>query len=171
MRAKTGWRRWMRHVLAVLAVLVLMLASVAIYLFWPTSGTLAGQAVRNDIPGLKRSLLLGADINGHSMWGWRGDNQGTTPLTAAVSSADADTVGFLLSRGADPNQRNGFGSPPICKAAIRGELEICRVLVESGADPALPDWDGGPRKTAREYAVDLGHAEVGEYLRGQVGEK
>lgn len=130
---------------------------------------MVSQAVRNDIPGLKRSLLLGADINRHSMWGWKRENPGDTPLTAAVSGSNVDTIRFLLSRGADPNQRDGFGLPPICTAAIRGELEICRMLIESGADPTLPDWDGGPLKTALDYASDCGHAEVGDYLRVQAG--
>ena len=158
----------MRCILAVLASFVALLASGLIYLFWPTSGMLASQAARNDIPGLKRSLLLGADINGPSMWGWKGNNEGITPLTAAVSYANAGTVRFLLSRGADPNRRDGFGSPPIWGAAVRGELEIYRVLVESGADPALLNWDGGARKPAWESALDLGHGEVGEYLRGHL---
>lgn len=56
-----------KAILAVIAVGVLITASLITWLAWPTPTTLVGHAAHNDIPGLKRALFLGADVNGYPL--------------------------------------------------------------------------------------------------------
>ena len=162
-------RRWTKFAALASAILASTTACLVACLIWPTSGTLVGQAARSDIPGLKRSLFFGADINGYSRWGWHRDNRGDTPLTSAAQHGNLDTVNFLLSRHADPNQRDGSGMPPICWAAIHGRLDVSKALVEGGAKPGLPDVDsyGKPEKSAFDYARTEGRNDLADYLRSE----
>ena len=162
-------RRWIKLIALALVALILSIAGLVAWLSWPTSGTLVGQASRSDIQGLKRSLFLGADINGYSMWGWHGDIKGETPLTSAIQHGSLDTVEFLLSRGADPNQRGGSGMPPICRAAIHDRLDVTKALIEGGAEPGLPNVDSParPGKRAIDYARSEGHNDLADYLKQQ----
>lgn len=158
--------RWIKRAILTFAALILSVTIVLAWILWPSSGSLVGQAARNDISGLKRSLFLGADINGYSMWGWRRENKGATPLSAAVQYGGLETVEFLLSRGADPNQRDGGGMPPICWAAIHDRLDVSTALVKAGAIANLPklDHQGNPKKTAIDYARDEGYDQLASYL-------
>jgi hypothetical protein len=147
--------------------LVAFCVAFVVWLLWPDSGSLVGAATHSDIPAIKRSLLLGADINGYSMWGWHRENKGNTPLDAAVTYGSLDTVKLLLDRGADPNQRDGVGTPPICTAAMLGRLDVSKALIEAGAKVGLPEIDyyGKPKKTAIEYAQDAGYIDLEKFLR------
>ncbi|MBI3862938.1 MAG: ankyrin repeat domain-containing protein [Planctomycetia bacterium] len=55
---------------------------------------------------------------------------------------------------------------PLHAAARGGNLEVVRMLLDAGADPALRDADG---KTALEVATEAGHVWVVEMLRGAEG--
>lgn len=143
--------------------------AILVWFIWPDSGTLVQDAARSDINGVKRSLGLGADINGYSRWGWHRENKGDTPLTAAVQFGNLETVKFLISRGADPDQRDGSGMPPICWAAIHGRIDVSKELVDAGARVTLPDvdFDGRPEKSALDYAEAEGHIELVAYLKSK----
>lgn len=56
---------------------------------------------------------------------------------------------------------NLAGQTPIYYAARRGHLELCRLLIEKGADVSHTDSTG---KTALEYARKAKYAEVAELL-------
>lgn len=155
--------RWIRRTLLALCTLLALVLAVVIYLSWPNSGTLVGQASKDDIQGLKRSLFLGADINGFQKWGWNREIDGKTPLSSAAWYSKPETVIFLLERGADPNQRDGFGTPPIVRAAIKGRKTICEILIKHGTDPQLPDV-GIPERTASDWARLAKHFELADYL-------
>ncbi len=76
-------------------------------------------------------LNVGVDVNGR-------DKSGSTPLTNAVGMNKAAIAELLLSRGADPNLKDGFGDPPLVIAAKTWKnLATIKLLLEKGADPNL----------------------------------
>jgi ankyrin repeat protein len=86
-----------------------------------------------------------------------------------VQYGSLGTVDFLLTRGADPNQRDGSGMPPICWAAIHNRLDAAKTLVEQGAEVELPDIDhyGNPKKKSIDYALSEGYDELADYLQSR----
>jgi ankyrin repeat protein len=72
-------------------------------------------------------------------------------------------VAWLLRFGADPNRCTKAGrATPLHRAAYMGHAEVCRLLLEAGADPSVKDVDG---VTAREKAMKQGHTHVAELFR------
>ncbi len=57
-----------------------------------------------------------------------------TPLRLAILRGNADIVEFLLSRGANPNERCVTGMGPLHEAAIKGNADSVVVLAKYGAD-------------------------------------
>jgi ankyrin repeat protein len=51
-----------------------------------------------------------------------------------VKNADLEKVQLLLYIGADVNCKDDDGWTPICLAAIYNHLDICKLLIEKGAD-------------------------------------
>jgi ankyrin repeat protein len=83
-----------------------------------------------DAAMLQWLLGKGADPNGT-------DEFGGTALVEAAGSGEAECVQLLLRGGADVNLRSNIHSP--IQAA--GSLEVARLLVRAGADPAdMNDW-------------------------------
>jgi len=73
-------------------------------------------------------LETGSDIN--SQGGWAG-----TPLGAAVNSGNRTMVGFLISKGANVNERGtSFLGPPLEIATRRSQVELLEILLNNGAD-------------------------------------
>jgi len=58
-------------------------------------------------------------------------------LTSAIFGSQVARVASLLRRGAPVNGADNYGTTPLYKAAVQGETEIVRVLLEAGADPNL----------------------------------
>lgn len=54
-------------------------------------------------------------------------------LNAAIEYPEA--LRYLLSKGFDPNEPNGFGKTPLMYAAQYDQIESARVLLAAGADP------------------------------------
>ncbi len=55
----------------------------------------------------------------------------------AARNGDADIVKFLLSRRADVNARAAYGHTALHSAGERNNVEVGRILLKHGADPAL----------------------------------
>ena len=63
------------------------------------------------------------------------DVEGETPLSLSSASGQAEVVTYLLESGASPNPPNPSPSPcPIHRAAMSGDLQSLRKLVDHGAD-------------------------------------
>lgn len=76
-------------------------------------------------------LKRGADINGKS-------RNGMTPLAFAAQSGYTDVAHYLITNGADvnlfgPRDENGKVRSPLMCAAIKGSIEMMRLLLAAGA--------------------------------------
>jgi uncharacterized protein len=67
----------------------------------------------------------------------------------------------LLEKGANPNQKDKWGSLPIHYAAIHGDLELIKKLAEFGADLNAKD---GAKETPLHQAIRRKHDKVVHYL-------
>lgn len=110
------------------------------------------------------SLLLsyGADIN--AIGGY--SNTALCEASDTRWAARPDAVKFLLDKGADVNlfdtsEGNNSHGPPLQRAAIRGRLEIMRMLLDYGADINLGAGQSGG---ALYEAASCGHLEICELL-------
>ena len=75
-----------------------------------------------------------------------------TSLEGLAESGDYDGVLELLESGADPDQtyQKGDGNPPFLCAAINGDIEMAKLLLDYGADVDSADSSG---KTALFFAA------------------
>jgi ankyrin repeat protein len=84
-------------------------------------------------------------------------------LWQAVERQDADAVKKLLAQGAKVDCRNAVGRTPLILAAEAGNLEITRVLVDSGAD--VNGRSQTPTgSTVLSFAVEKGNLKLVEFL-------
>lgn len=90
-------------------------------------------------------------------------------LALATINGQAGAVRLCLAAGADPNRFMPVHahSTPLHQAALNGDLEIMRMLVEAGARPDVPDtlWRGTPLG----WAMHGGQTAAADYLRGLDG--
>jgi uncharacterized protein len=94
--------------------------------------------------------------------------QRVTALHAAVARRDAEIVGMLLGRGADPNSLQQKGFAPLHGAASNGDENIARLLVEHGARLETRTDDG---KTPCDLATEGGHQQVADWLKTQTADR
>ena len=71
-------------------------------------------------------------------------------------------VRFYLRSGRNPNATDSRSRTLLLLAATAGHTDICRLLIESGADPTLRDADGNDALSA---AIRNRHAEAAGVLR------
>jgi len=89
-----------------------------------------------------------------------------TPLIGALLHDDTTEAKRLLERGADPNEGQFLGWPPVLLAIMRQNLEVVRLMAAKGADLEVRDRSGS---TALMWAAfnETGDATlVEELLRG-----
>ncbi len=86
----------------------------------------------------------------------------TSPLWVATSNANYDTVKALLEADADANLIDKDGWSPLLLAATNGECQICRLLIEHGAEVNFRDdaWGWSPIHIAALH----GHVDTMEEL-------
>ena len=78
----------------------------------------------------------GADINATS------EDRGYTAVMDAVWRGDKKITSYLIEKKADLNTVNKEGQTNIVLAVGADRTEICKMLVENGADPDVPDSMG-----------------------------
>jgi hypothetical protein len=79
-------------------------------------------------------------------------------LYFAAIGGDIAVAKRLLEGGGDINAK-AESAAPIHGAVMGGSPEMVRLLLERGADPSLPDYQG---RGARKLAEDLGRPEIAE---------
>lgn len=67
------------------------------------------------------------------------DRNGHTPLLMAVMGGRTDLVKFILSKGANLNQRDRDGHSAVHWAVVCGQLATLNFLISEGADVEAPD--------------------------------
>ena len=83
-------------------------------------------------------------------------------LREAVETGDLERVHEVLAQGADPNNVDGDGTPPLHIAASAGNAELAGVLLASGAVVDLPEANDGA--TALHVAARYGHHDTVQTL-------
>ncbi|KAI9360068.1 ankyrin repeat-containing domain protein [Zopfochytrium polystomum] len=89
-----------------------------------------------------------------------------TPLMTAAIYGDPTATAALLAAGADPNGRSLNNETALTSAAMSGNLETVRMLVEHGADVrhASKSASGVERVTALHGACEMGHVDIVKLL-------
>lgn len=62
---------------------------------------------------------------------------------AVARGGDAQSLGNWLDAGGNPDQYDSGGWTPLLWAAVRGHSDLCRLLLERGANPSLPHRESG----------------------------
>lgn len=88
------------------------------------------------------------------------------PLFEAAEKGLAYQAKQLLIKGANPNARDGGQMTPLHAAAIHGELEVFRLLLDNGADITAKTVRG---KTALELADTNGNTDVVVFIQEKTG--
>jgi ankyrin repeat protein len=89
------------------------------------------------------------------------DAEGWSALAAAAwrGGRDDEIVQALLARHADPGVANDLGRTPLMYAAARGDLSVVEMLLNAGASPVTPDFEG---HNAAWYAICYPHVRTAE---------
>lgn len=83
-------------------------------------------------------------------------------ILEAIRRGDAETLKKELEAGADPNQLdNAFGIPLLSWAALKGDVESVRILLDAGANVNLRSINGS---RPVHHAAFLGHAGIVDLL-------
>ncbi|WP_328876745.1 ankyrin repeat domain-containing protein [Streptomyces sp. NBC_00287] len=81
----------------------------------------------------------------------------TRHLFEATLAADPARVKALLRKGAHPERGSSEGTTPLYLAAVQGEAEVARLLLEAGASPATESSGVGSEGTPLCAASCWGH--------------
>lgn len=105
---------------------------------------------------LEKAIKEGTDPNlTEDEWGW-------SLLNIAAGNNYLESVRILLSRGAEVNHQTNTGRTPIFNAAIKGNTEICKLLIDAGADVNAEEKLTGTSPLSQ--AVLNGHKDTVELL-------
>ena len=102
--------------------------------------------------------LLAAEASVHAR---SGNAMHNTPLHAALAGRSHGVTARLLAAGAEVDARQGGGYTALHEAALLGDADLVRLLLDHGADPTAPADDG---LTPIALARDKGHAAVAAAL-------
>ncbi|XP_032231872.2 protein phosphatase 1 regulatory subunit 27-like [Nematostella vectensis] len=90
---------------------------------------------RETITKRLKKLMKNQDINAVT-------TSGVTVLTQCALDGILDTIKILVELGADVNKRDYFGWTALHYAASEGYVEICRYLLQHGANTRIEDDEG-----------------------------
>ncbi|CAM9324689.1 unnamed protein product [Scytosiphon promiscuus] len=96
--------------------------------------------------------------------------EGFTPLHVAVQVKQPAVVRALIEAGANFNCRTPTGETPLYTAAMRGYMDVVKVLLKANANPLLPRIDpAGYTYVPLDVAAQSGHPGVVQALIRQFG--
>ena len=81
----------------------------------------------------------------------------STLLQTDAVDGNEDAICLHIRRDEDVNSRDEAGRTPLLLAASRGHFEVCKLLLDAGADPCVIDNYG---KNAIDFAVAGGRVDV-----------
>ena len=90
------------------------------------------------------------------------NNNGNTPLHAALAGNHKMVAGLLIGRGGDVNATDAAGWRPLHLAAANNNIDAIKALVAQGADVAAGNGEG---RTALSLAQEKNHRETAAFLR------
>jgi ankyrin repeat protein len=85
-----------------------------------------------------------------------------SPLDWAVSMGTPDMVRLLVDRGASVNNMDLHGRTPLHGAAMKGNVEAARILLEAGADPNLSGEEHS--NSPLGFAATMGNTDMARLL-------
>ena len=97
-----------------------------------------------DIKLLELYFSEGVDVNDK-------EPNGFSALHIAALYNNVDLARHLISIGASAKSTNNWNDTPLHRAATCGYAEMCKLLLEAGADPDFEDWRN---KTPADYAKE-----------------
>lgn len=93
------------------------------------------------------------------------DEQNETAMTLALYNLDLAIAKLLLDNGYQPDKEQcAIKTPPLHYAAMRGRLDMVKLLVKNGAEVSRKDAFG---MTPLALAITMRHASVAEYLQSK----
>jgi RNA polymerase primary sigma factor len=99
----------------------------------------------------------------------RSTTKSLSPLfRMAILSGVSSALKPHLQRGENVNATDAEGRTPLILSAYRGHLEICRILLEAGADPAIKDKNGDD---ALQIAIVRGYEPLAHLLASKMMRK
>ncbi|HHJ21189.1 MAG TPA: hypothetical protein ENJ84_15395 [Gammaproteobacteria bacterium] len=90
------------------------------------------------------------------------DNSNTPTIQRMITTDDISNLEEYIKDGGDINLRTNLGDTPLILASEKGDLETVLMLLKHGADPLIRNNSG---KTARDFALALGHKSIEEELK------
>jgi hypothetical protein len=114
-------------------------------------------ARENNLPGVRRVLRAGADVNTK-------DNHGSTPLHWASNRGHVQIFKELVDYGADNDAKDNDGDTPLHDASWSGHLPVVKALLAVGANILAAN---NARRLPFHCAVGRGYSAVSKYLLEQ----
>lgn len=96
---------------------------------------LVAEAAKGSVKRMQLLLLAGADVNAV-------DDEGSSPLRAAIMSQNTNAVKFLIENGADVSHLGKQGETPIFTAVRNRNNDVRDLLIAAGARMDSVDKDG-----------------------------
>ncbi|RWS24596.1 hypothetical protein B4U80_11615 [Leptotrombidium deliense] len=96
---------------------------------------------------------------------WMRNVRGDLPLHEAIKSGRKELVWWFLNQQPEAvNITNTFGRTPLHLAAIQNNVEMCKILIDSGADVNAVMKTKGHLMTPLDAALQRGYRSCGKFL-------
>lgn len=150
----------MKNILKVIIILILFFSCVSVDQVAQDS-LLWDSIEKGDMKRVKKSLEIGADVNGR-------DNNGNTALMQALLRNEYEMATLFINKGADVNIRNVVGETALMITAQRNQIEMAKLLIEHKADVNIKSRTDA---TALKIATEGNNTEMIKLLKANGAEE